>query len=138
MPRRPPAIPKKKSPILPGGRLTTGLARSLIRFAMTLAADRRRSAARRLTTAEIASLLANEDVARDFGDHAQPEHLTQILAELPERRRAILLAVLNGTPQQEIAERFGLSVRTVDNEVHRALEHGLRRLEERRDASADT
>ncbi len=60
---------------------------------------------------------------------SEVQTLAHALAELPERSRNIFKAVLlNTMPRSNIAERFGVSVSTVNSEVQRALEHGLRRL----------
>ena len=53
------------------------------------------------------------------------------LADLPRRRRAILVAVLRGDgSRRTIAGRFGISVRTLEAEVRAALEHVLRHLDQ--------
>lgn len=105
----------------------------LFRIALNIAADRRRAEMRKLTVSEVDALL---DVADDAPDPAQVAEarselaaLEAALAELPARRRAIFKAVLlDDTPRKDLAKRFGVSVRTVDFEVQRALEHGMRRL----------
>lgn len=107
----------------------------LFRIALNIAADRRRAEARKLTVGEIDALL---DVADDAPDPARAAEarsdlrvLEQALSELPERRRAIFkAALLDEIPRREIAKKFGVSVRTVDFEIQRALEHGTRRLKE--------
>jgi RNA polymerase sigma-70 factor (ECF subfamily) len=58
--------------------------------------------------------------------------LEQAMAELTERQRAILIASrVDDLPQQEIADRFRISVRMVGKELKRALEHCGRRLDRR-------
>lgn len=105
----------------------------LFRIALNIAADRRRAEARKLLSDEVDALL---DIADDAPDperiveaRSEIAALESALAELPERRRAIFKAVLlDNIPRRELAKRFGISVRTVDFEVQRALEHGMRRL----------
>jgi RNA polymerase sigma-70 factor (ECF subfamily) len=58
--------------------------------------------------------------------------LAKVVARLPERRRAILLAAaLEATRHETIAERFEVSRRTVINELKRALAFCLVELEGR-------
>lgn len=107
----------------------------LFRIAVNIAADRRRSEARRLTTSEIDVLLdiADEDPgpARTVEARSELLALERALSEMPDRRRAIFKAVLiEQIPRRELAERFGVSIRTIDIEVQRALEYGARRLQE--------
>lgn len=109
----------------------------LFRIALNIAADRRRSEARKLTVAEIDVVLEVADEAPDPARAAEARSdlrlLEQALAELPERRRAIFkAALLDETPRREIAKKFGVSVRTVDFEIQRALAHGTCRLQQTR------
>lgn len=106
----------------------------LFRIAVNIAADKRRSEARRLTTDEVDVLLdiADEtpDPARIVEARSELLALERALLEMPERRRAIFRAVLlEKQPRSELAKRFGISVRTVDIEVQRALEQGARHLQ---------
>ena len=56
--------------------------------------------------------------------------LEAALAELPRRRQAIVIAArVDEVPHREIAERFGISVRTVEKELRAGLEHCCRKLE---------
>jgi RNA polymerase sigma-70 factor, ECF subfamily len=105
----------------------------LYRIALNIAADRRRSEARRLTTAEVDALLDVPDDAPGPGQvveaRSELQALARALAELPARRREIFKAVLlEQVSRREIAERFGITVRTVGHEIERALEHGERHL----------
>jgi RNA polymerase sigma-70 factor, ECF subfamily len=110
----------------------------LFRIATNIVTDRRRSEAHRLTAAEIDALL---DIADETPDPARvvetrPELLALecALLEMPERRRTIFEAVLiEKIPRSELAKRFSVSVRTVDIEIQRALEHGAERLHEFRE-----
>jgi RNA polymerase sigma-70 factor (ECF subfamily) len=101
----------------------------LLRVASNIAADHRRAHARqRLDEMEISKLLEIEDdmpgPAAIAEGRAAVEKLTRALGELPERRRAIFLAArVDGQSHQAIAERFGVSVRTVAYEINRAFDH---------------
>ncbi len=108
----------------------------LFRIAVNIATDKRRAEARRLTTNEVDALLdiADEapDPARVVEARSELLALERALQEMPERRRAIFKAVLiENIPRRDLAKRFGVSVRTIDIEVQRALEHGARCLENR-------
>jgi RNA polymerase sigma factor (sigma-70 family) len=53
----------------------------------------------------------------------------QLMAELPPRQRAILVAArLDGLPRSEIAKRLGVSLSTVEKELKQAHEYCLSRL----------
>ena len=105
----------------------------LFRMAFNTAMDQKRAERRRLSRTEIHTLL-------DIGDNApgplrivegrfEIQALERALAELPPRRRAILLAVrLEGLPQRQIAERLGISLRLVEKELRRAQEYCAERL----------
>jgi RNA polymerase sigma-70 factor (ECF subfamily) len=55
--------------------------------------------------------------------------LEAAIAELPARRRDILLAArLDNLPRQEIAKRLGISLRLVEKELHLAQAFCLARL----------
>jgi RNA polymerase sigma-70 factor (ECF subfamily) len=115
----------------------------LFRIALNIAADRRRADARKLTTTEVDELLQIADDAPDPERVAEARSelkaLELALAELPERRRDIFKAVLlDNIPRRDIAKRFGISIRTVDFEIQRALEHGMRRLEQKLDRGFGT
>ncbi|HEV7307822.1 RNA polymerase sigma factor [Ensifer sp.] len=108
----------------------------LRRIVRNLAIDQgRASSRRRLTPLEIEDLLALPD------DSPSPEEtlnaksellrLIDIMAEMPERRRAILVAArLDEKPHREIAEAHGVSTRTVELEIRAAIEYCSRRLSE--------
>lgn len=104
----------------------------LLRVVLNVAQDRRRAEKRHLSTAEIDSLLHLADEAPGPAQvaEARSEHevLAAVLAELPPRRRAILLAArLDNLPRQEIADRLGISLRLVSKELHLAHEHCVAR-----------
>lgn len=106
----------------------------LQRMARNMAIDNARAhSRRRLDAVEVEALLAFPDEAPDaeqkVSDAQQLERLAQIVEELPARCRDLFLAArIEGTPHKQLAERFGVSVRTVELEVARALDHCSERL----------
>jgi RNA polymerase sigma-70 factor (ECF subfamily) len=105
----------------------------LFRIALNIAHDRRRAEQRRLTTAEIDALLEipddRPDAARVIEDRSEVGLLREAIAELPERRRRVLLlSRIDGRPHREIAERLGVTVRTVETDLKQAVEHCAERL----------
>lgn len=105
----------------------------ILRIAVNIARDRRRREARLLSITEVRAFFElpddAPDTARIVEARSDLSSLTRALAELPERRRLIFKAVLIGhVPRQELAKRFGITQRTVDLEVKRALEFGARHL----------
>lgn len=105
----------------------------LLRMAMNVAADRRKSQARLLDFIEVDELLHfgddTQDPARTSWARSEIEAVERALAELPRRRREIFLASrLDEVPHQEIARRYGVSVRIVEREVKAALVHCATRL----------
>lgn len=115
----------------------------LLRVAKNAAADRRRTFRRqRLDDVEVARLMEIEDntpsPAAILESREELDRLSAALSELPERRRAIFLAArVEELPHQFIAARFGVSVRTVANEIDRTLEHCGQRLKKNRNKVAD-
>ena len=108
----------------------------LRRMAANLAIDDARADARRLLEPmEIELLLELPDEApnaeQTTSDYQQLQRLAEILEELPQRRRELFMAArLEGLPHKALAERFGVSLRTVELEVRRALDHCAIRLRE--------
>lgn len=105
----------------------------LRRVADNLAVDQARWQARRLPAAEIDALLEVTDNRPSVEDMLVARDDARVLAaalnELPERRGAIFVAARFGSERYAvIAERFGTSTRTVENEVRRTLDHVVRRL----------
>lgn len=98
----------------------------LLRMALNIAANRRIAENRLLTFVEAEALL---QVADDVSDPARAvearseiEALKRALAELPARRREMALAAwVDDLSQKDIAQRFGVSVRTVQLELKAAL-----------------
>jgi RNA polymerase sigma-70 factor (ECF subfamily) len=104
----------------------------LFRTALNVAADIRRSAARRLTQHEI-------DTITRLDDTFDPERLAQgrqeiaalaaALEELPARCREIFVAArADEITTQVLAKRFGISTRMVEKELRRAFDHCFHRL----------
>lgn len=104
----------------------------LLRSAFHVALNQRRADNRRLNAEEVEALLNLADDAPDavrvISGRSDLERLKQVMAELPPRPRAILLAArLEGLSRQQIARRFGISVSLVEKELRRAQEHCVAR-----------
>lgn len=105
----------------------------LTRIADNLAVDEARRHARRLCPAEADALLdvADESPTAERSVIARDEMrvVTAAILELPRRRRDIFIAArLSGERYASIAARYGVTTRTVENEVRRALDHCAARL----------
>ena len=105
----------------------------LFRIALNVAEDQRKSNARLLSVGEVEALydMADEmaDPARGAEARDQIAALERALAELPRRRKAIVLAArVDEMPHKDIATRYGVSVRTVEKELRAGLEHCCERL----------
>lgn len=106
----------------------------LFRMAVNVATDQRQADARYLTGEEVEDLL---QVGADTLDPARIVHaklevaaLERALDELTGRQRAILIAArVEDVPQEDIARRFGISVRMVGKELRKALDHCGKRLD---------
>ena len=103
----------------------------LLRVAANVARDRRRAERRRARQADVEAVLTLADPAPGPAQQAQSridlERAEQAIRRLPPRTRAILIASrLHGQPHQAIADRLGISRRTVLYE----LKSAIRRLEE--------
>jgi RNA polymerase sigma-70 factor (ECF subfamily) len=105
----------------------------LFRIALNVATDRRSEDRRRLSSSKI------EELRRLDHDEIDPERivesreemaaLVRALDELPPRCRAIFIAArLDEVPHKALAERYGISTRTVERELKRAMEHCGERL----------
>lgn len=106
----------------------------LYRIALNIAEDQRKSNGRMLSVPEIEGLyeLADElaDPVRTVEARDEIDLLERALAELPKRRRLILIAArVDEMPHRDIADRFGISVRTVEKEIRAGLEHCCERME---------
>lgn len=105
----------------------------LFRVALNVADDQRKKRSRLLSTAEVEHLyeLADElaDPVRTVESQGELDALERALAELPPRRRAIVIAArVNDQPHRDIAACFGISARTVEKELRAGLEHCCERL----------
>ena len=92
----------------------------LFKIAVNVAEDQRRGSARLLSMEELEELyeLADEAGPVREVEGRQLAALEAALAELPRRRQAIVIAArVDEVPHREIAERFGISVRTVEKEL---------------------
>lgn len=108
----------------------------LFRIALNIASDRRRAESRRLTVDEVDCLLDipddRPDAARVTEDRSEVDLLRRAIAELPERRRRVLiLSRIESLPHREIARRLGVTVRTVEMDLKQAVEHCAQRLRRR-------
>lgn len=108
----------------------------LYRTALNLAADRQRSETRWASRAEIEALQHADDDLLDperiLAARSEIAALERVLAELPPLRRAIFLAaVVEEQPYRAIAARLGLSLRSVEREMSRALAHCSKRLDKK-------
>jgi RNA polymerase sigma-70 factor (ECF subfamily) len=106
----------------------------LLRVALNLAATGRKADKRHLTRSEVEMLRHRPDHAANPAQIAEArseiEALQRAMNELPERRRAILLASrIEEASHQEIARRFGISTRMVEKELKLALVHCGERLD---------
>lgn len=100
----------------------------LFRVAMSVISNRRVAERRRRTVREADTLfdLPDETPGPDRIIEARSEitALKRVIAELPTRRREILMAIcVDEVPLRQVAERFGVSVRTVQVELKQALVH---------------
>jgi RNA polymerase sigma-70 factor (ECF subfamily) len=103
-------------------------------MAINVAADQRQVDARYLTGSEVEDLLNvggdTLDPARVVHARAEVEALEQALQELTLRQREIVIAArVDDVSQEDIARRFGISVRMVGKELKKALEHCGKRLD---------
>ena len=97
-------------------------------MAFNAAIDQQRAEDRRLSVGEVETMLElvspTPGPAEVAEANSELDALIRAMEQMPQRRRDILLAVrLEGTPQREVAERFGISLRLVELELQRAQEH---------------
>jgi RNA polymerase sigma-70 factor (ECF subfamily) len=102
-------------------------------IALNMAAALGRTERRFASKAEIEAAMELADQAAGPARAAEAifelEALEQALRELPVRRRAIFLAArVQQMPIRDIAAELGLSTRSVEMEIRRALEHCARRV----------
>lgn len=106
----------------------------LLRIAANIAKDNLRAERRRAATSETLSELEIADPAPDPARSAQAnldiEIFRKALGELSARTQKILIASrIEGLTHQEVADRLGISRRTVLYELKRAVQHLDDRLE---------
>jgi RNA polymerase sigma factor (sigma-70 family) len=107
----------------------------LNRVARSLAIDHGRTKGRHMSSEVISDLLSVPDDRpgpdQIAEDREQMRLLAHILEELPERQKRILVMVrLEQRLQADIAAELGVSVRTVEYDLRRALEYCSERLEQ--------
>jgi RNA polymerase sigma-70 factor (ECF subfamily) len=100
----------------------------LLRMAANIATDTYRHNTILLTDGDIEELMhiADEiaDPLRTAVARNEIEILDAVLAEMPPRRRAILIAArMDGLLNTEIAERFSISASMVEKELRHAMQH---------------
>ncbi len=106
----------------------------LRRISLNLIADMKRANRRsRLSSATVEEILDVPDPTGDPEAHLiakdRMERMQAALDELPPRRRAILLAArLEGVPHRVLAQTHGVSIRTIEIEIRKALEYCARSL----------
>jgi RNA polymerase sigma-70 factor (ECF subfamily) len=105
----------------------------LFRVALSIVSNRRVAERRRRTVSEVDAVfeLADENPGPDRVIEARSEvgALKRVIQDLPARRREILMAAfVDEVPLKQIAERLGVSVRTVQVELKQALVHCAMRL----------
>jgi RNA polymerase sigma-70 factor (ECF subfamily) len=110
----------------------------LFRVALSVVSNRRVAERRRRTVSEVDAVfdLADDKPGPDRVIEARSEivALKRIIQELPTRRRQIFIAAfVDETPLRDIADRFGVSIRTVQVELKRALAYCTLRLDRETD-----
>ncbi|MEW6438343.1 MAG: sigma-70 family RNA polymerase sigma factor [Pseudomonadota bacterium] len=111
----------------------------LFRTAVNIARDNVRSDNRLVRTTDAHTLLGvvdeTPDAARTVESRSNIRALAAIMAELPPRQKAILLAArLEGLSRRQIAARYGVSVRFVYRELQAAQDYCAARLTELTDS----
>jgi len=101
--------------------------------ALNVAAGLKRSEARHASRVEVEAAMDLADQAAGpldvVASRFDIEELERAIEEMPDRRRTILLAArVELLPIQVIAEQLGLSRRSVQEELKRAIEHCAARL----------
>jgi RNA polymerase sigma-70 factor (ECF subfamily) len=100
----------------------------LFRVAVNIARDNLRAENRLVSTSDAKILLGIADEApgaeRDAEGRSDWRVLMAVMAELPPRQKAILLAArVEGLGRSEIAQRYGVSVRYVHRELQAAQDY---------------
>ncbi|ABD06922.1 sigma-24 (FecI-like) [Rhodopseudomonas palustris HaA2] len=105
----------------------------LFRIALNVAKDRNKKDRHLLSAGEVAAIM---DVVDDRPDPAivaesrmEIAEFQKALGELPQRRREVFIAAhLEQIPHRDIAQRFGINIRTVEFDIQHAMEYLSRRL----------
>jgi RNA polymerase sigma factor (sigma-70 family) len=97
----------------------------LLRMAVNIAVDQQRSQSRAVPASEAEALLEVIDPAPGpeyvAEARSEAEALARVVERLPRRRREILMLVRwEGLPQKDVAQKLGVSLRTVEHELRRA------------------
>lgn len=97
----------------------------LLRTAVNLAIDRIRADRQLLSMEEVDALLLPDNKAVNPADAAaariELEAVARAMDALPPLRRQLLFASrVEGTPQKELAQRYNISLRRVEREIHLA------------------
>lgn len=97
----------------------------LLRTAVNLAIDRIRSERQLLSMEEVDALMLPDGKVANPADAAaariELEAVARAMDALPPMRRQLLFASrVEGTPQKELAQRYGISLRRVEREIHLA------------------
>ncbi|ARP94040.1 RNA polymerase sigma factor [Bordetella genomosp. 13] len=105
----------------------------LLRMAVNTALNQLRSQSPMVPQSEVDSALELADPApgpeQIAAARSEMEELLQAMQRMPQRRRDVLLLVRwEGMPQKEVAERLGVSLRTVELELKRANDYFAARL----------
>jgi len=100
----------------------------IFRIAINIAKDRRKAQHRIVSAAEIDALLdicdEGPDPARVAEARSEIEAFKRALEGLPDRPREVLRSVaVEGQSAQQVAERIGVSIRTVESDLKLALSH---------------
>jgi RNA polymerase sigma factor (sigma-70 family) len=100
----------------------------LVRMAVNIAVDTQRRQGRSLSYDDVEALMDLSDPApgpaRLAEDRSELDALLKIMKSLPKRRREILILVRwEGLPQKEVAQRLGVTLRTVEHELKRAHDY---------------
>ncbi len=112
----------------------------LLRTAVNVAYDQQRSQSRLVSADEIEELLNEQSdptpgPAQTAEDRSELVALQAAMEQLPERRRRILMMVRwEQLPQREVAIRLGVSLRTVEQDLKKAHDFCMARLQ-RQDSS---
>jgi RNA polymerase sigma factor (sigma-70 family) len=97
----------------------------LMRMAVNIAVDHQRSHSTKLSATELDELLEIPDAAPGPAETAESRReldaLVAVMQQMPLRRQQILMMVRwEGLPQREVAERLGVSLRTIEQELKKA------------------